>query len=441
MAFVVSWNTAGWSSTYDAICAHYSSLPAYLEKLQCDVFCLQETKVPREKLTDLDEKLGARADGWQSFWAFNRVPGGHKGSNGVATFVRNKLTVHAATQAVLQDTEFDDEGRCLLTDFGAWCLLNVYAPFVGQEAGPDAVKRKLRFLKALHRRMEDLLATNRHVLVVGDLNLTWRPEDTKLSRQALRIDSDGALEGSSEVQVSHKLKDLAGTWCSIGALSRVLKVAPETFAKLKVGAAHLVAEEEAVSWFQDLLAKGWVDTFAEVHPTAQDRFTSWNQMRNLRYSNTGSRLDYIICDRAAYDEGLVIRSSSTELPGGGEQHESTSSEAALHAATHFGKWHATAKSGLAVGDGLSTQADNMALNNSQFPSKPYTGMVYTPPSYSDHIAVSVVLKANLNAESILSRPAVATQTDTRKCQPWSSQSSLASFFGGAPKRRKTIEAS
>jgi exonuclease III len=440
-SFVVSWNTAGWGATLDLIRMHYGSLSAYLEKLQCGVFCLQETKVPREKVAYLDESLGARSPGWQSFWAFNRTRSGNKGSNGVATFVREDIAVHSATQEVLQDPEFDDEGRCLLTDFGAWCILNVYAPFVGREAGPDGATRKVRFLKALHRRMQELVATNRHVLLVGDLNLTWRPEDTKLSRQALRIDSDGALEGSCEVQIPDKLKDFAGTWRSVATLSEILGVKPERLSSLNLGAAHLALEEEAVTWFQDLLAKDWVDTFAEVHPTAQDRFTSWNQMCNLRYSNCGARLDYIICDRAAYDKGLVICSPSTELPGADEQHEATSSKAALHAATHFGKWHATATKGLACGDGLSTQTDNMRLNHSQFPSKPYTGMVYTPPSYSDHIAVAVALKDNLNAESTLTRPEVATKSDTKHCQPWRSQSSLKSFFGGGAKRQKINEAS
>lgn len=50
-----------------------------------------------------------------------------------------------------------------------------------------------------------------------------------------------------------------------------------------------------------------VDTFALVRPQARDRFTCWEQYRNRRYINEGSRIDYFLVDATL--AGLV-------LPGG-----------------------------------------------------------------------------------------------------------------------------
>jgi exonuclease III len=55
-----------------------------------------------------------------------------------------------------------------------------------------------------------------------------------------------------------------------------------------------------------------VDTFAHFHPLAQARLTCWNQYKNHRYSNLGSRIDYILVDVAMLPR--VIRGPN--LPGG-----------------------------------------------------------------------------------------------------------------------------
>ena len=47
-----------------------------------------------------------------------------------------------------------------------------------------------------------------------------------------------------------------------------------------------------------------VDTFAELEPGAQGRFTCWCQYTNDRYCNNGARIDYCLVDRALFD--LVV---------------------------------------------------------------------------------------------------------------------------------------
>ncbi|CAJ1364611.1 unnamed protein product [Effrenium voratum] len=74
-----------------------------------------------------------------------------------------------------------------------------------------------------------------------------------------------------------------------------------------------------------------VDSFAEFYPEAQERFTCWDQYRNRRHENEGSRIDYVLVDRAFFERhaakgaGLDSRGLAPESPG-----------AALAAATYGG---------------------------------------------------------------------------------------------------------
>ena len=59
--------------------------------------------------------------------------------------------------------------------------------------------------------------------------------------------------------------------------------------------------------------------------------------------------------------------------------------------------------------------------------EPHTGMVYTPPQFSDHIGVSHVLRLVADTKADLGADAA-----TRKAQPHSQQKSIKSFFTKAP---------
>jgi len=444
--FVLSWNVAGWGPTYGLISSHFDGLECWLDRMQCDVLCIQETKVKSTQVCGAPgESLGAqKLQGWKSYWAFNKNKS--SGLNGVATFVReDTVPVLAATQEVLGDAALDGEGRCLMTDHGDWCILNVYAPFVGAGAKSRvALERKMRFLAALERRMVKLRAACRHVLLVGDMNLTHRPFDVSLSRRMLHLSPcDGVVEDGPAACAGAAVPELADTWCSIADLCKRLEVELDAFEGY--GAApHLASEPKAVSWLQALISDSgsWVDVFAACHPTARGRFTAWNQQLNLRYRNAGSRLDYAICDKEAWDKGLLIRSPTSGLPGAAPDAgvSSESSEAARNATTNFGRWHAASGAGLASGEGLSLQADDMRLNEGQFHGARSTGLVYTPPAYSDHIPVSVLLAGTLGSPDGVGKP-LTSKAETAACQPWAAQRSLSTFFSprAATKRVATDE--
>ncbi|CAE7255006.1 unnamed protein product, partial [Symbiodinium sp. CCMP2456] len=163
---------------------------------------------------------------------------------------------------------------------------------------------------------------------------------------------------------------------------------------------HRVREAPCVDWLSALVSessegsetegKAFVDTFAFCHGAAcLGRYTQWNQTANSRFSNIGARLDYILCDTSMQKH--LVRTPTSELAGSSPLHAAETAEAAQNAATCFGAWHSAPACGRLRAsktddDGLGLQKDDMRLNNSQFRS-PHTGILYTPPRYSDHVAV------------------------------------------------------
>jgi exonuclease III len=48
---IISWNVASWQTTLAQIRIQHGSLSQYLDMLQCDILCVQETKLTRDKLS------------------------------------------------------------------------------------------------------------------------------------------------------------------------------------------------------------------------------------------------------------------------------------------------------------------------------------------------------------------------------------------------------
>jgi hypothetical protein len=216
----------------------------------------------------------------------------------------------------------------------------------------------------------------------------------------------------------------------------------ETWARLAQSTTlcHGGTAPELLQRFSALLhaGGGLVDTFAAAHPHALERFTCWNQYTNKRFENLGARIDYILAPRAmswppsapatAGATGAVVAPGGLDV--GGTQHASDSAAAALAAATAGGRWRGADFGGGGLTDG---RREDYFLHARR---APHTGIVYTPPQYSDHVGVSALLAFDFDAPP----PPPAERKIEAGAQPHMRKLKERSFMSSWTKRAATTPA-
>mmetsp|Transcript_7569 Transcript_7569/g.14005 ORF Transcript_7569/g.14005 Transcript_7569/m.14005 type:complete len:582 (+) Transcript_7569:61-1806(+) len=184
-----------------------------------------------------------------------------------------------------------------------------------------------------------------------------------------------------------------------------------------------VSTPPIADWLQSVLhGDDMVDTFAEVHQHAQERFTCWDQYRNGRHENLGSRIDYILTDRSFFVQH-VKRGADLQAYG---HSEPDSAAAALRAATLGGL---SQPSPFAGGGMPDLEEDEYFL---QFSEASSTGIIYTPPQLSDHVATSLLMSGCLLRSGI---NASNRDSATHRCQPHRAAKRITDFFG----RKRSIQ--
>jgi exodeoxyribonuclease III len=187
-----------------------------------------------------------------------------------------------------------------------------------------------------------------------------------------------------------------------------------------------------IKWLHTVLKEdGMIDTFRHFYPKAEGRFTCWDQFKNRRYVNEGVRLDYTLVDRSLLPH--VQKGDVESLRSCGSQEDPMSEAAALCAVTADGAFQPVSFEGGGIMESSQVTMDT------QFGAA-HTGMLYTPPSFSDHIAVSLLMD-----DTCCSRDLTLDERDaaTKKSQPHKSQKSIGSFFGtsnGCKPASKTLTA-
>ncbi|CAD2213123.1 DNA-(apurinic or apyrimidinic site) lyase [Angomonas deanei] len=210
--FLISWNVAGWSSSAAIIRNSYGSLQRFFDLTTADIICIQECKGSNSKLRANPVEIGA-ADlppskrkkvtltegesvtpvspddytsnaihGWESFWSFSADK--HRGFNGVVTFVRKGLT-HRCNNRPFGEPELDDEGRVVVTYHSSFVLVNVYVPNARRGLRSEYKKRFLNSIVAFMEKARR--ETGLPVIFVGDLNMTYRAEDSCWSLRRLHL--------------------------------------------------------------------------------------------------------------------------------------------------------------------------------------------------------------------------------------------------------------
>ncbi|XP_077001154.1 DNA-(apurinic or apyrimidinic site) endonuclease 2 isoform X2 [Tamandua tetradactyla] len=157
----------------------------------------------------------------------------------------------------------DSEGRALLTQHKirtcesqerTLTLINVYCPHA-DPGKPERLAFKMRFYRLLQIRAEALLAAGSHVIILGDLNVAHRPID---HWDALNLE---CFEEDPGRKWMDNLLSVPG--CQAGS-----HVGP------------------------------FIDSFRCFQPKQEGAFTCWSAVSGARHLNYGSRLDYVLGDRA-----------------------------------------------------------------------------------------------------------------------------------------------
>ncbi|HEX7675543.1 MAG TPA: exodeoxyribonuclease III [Bdellovibrio sp.] len=220
---IISWNVNGIRA------CHKKGLVDFVNKENPDIFCVQETKAHIDQVETEARQLHRNYAYWSS--------GIRKGYSGVATFLNQepkKVEHGIGIQA------YDQEGRIVMTDHGAFDLYNIYFPNGG--SGEERHNFKQQFLKDLNIHLREKLKSGREVIVVGDYN------------------------------VAHQTMDV--------------------FDPIRLSKESGFLPEERM-WFNSFLELGFIDTFRYFNPNAINRYSWWLYQDFSRMNNRGWRIDYI----------------------------------------------------------------------------------------------------------------------------------------------------
>lgn len=173
-----------------------------------------------------------------------------------------------------------------------------------------------------------------------------------------------------------------------------------------------------VAWLRSVIDEdGMVDTFSALRPHAEGRFTCWDQYKNGRYANCGRRIDYILLDKPLFESSALA---------GPPLVEAEDEAGARRAATSNGRWLPAPWSGSS-----ELQEAPQPTHDSQF-VPPHSGIIYTAPLASDHVAVSLLLRGGTIP------PQTLELDDTTRACSFRPQRSIASFFGQKPSKSQKV---
>ena len=152
----ISWNVNGLRACYD------KGFADAFNRLEADLFCLQETKMQ-------EGQLDVQFEGYQSYWNYAEK----KGYSGTAIF--SKVKPLSVTYG-LGIEEHDHEGRVITLELESYYLITVYTPNSQEELRRLDYRMKWDDdFRAYLKKLEE----KKPVIVCGDLNVAHKEIDLK----------------------------------------------------------------------------------------------------------------------------------------------------------------------------------------------------------------------------------------------------------------------
>ncbi len=161
---IASWNVNGLRAI------NRKGFTEFIRQNNFDIVCLQETKIPQEKIPP--ELLVL--EGYFSYFSAAERPG----YSGVAIYSKIKPLQSDNSFGI---PRFDNEGRVLRLDFKDFILFNTYMPNGGRSM--QRLDYKLDFYDSFLKYLEDLIEEGRKIILTGDINTAHEAIDLARPRQ------------------------------------------------------------------------------------------------------------------------------------------------------------------------------------------------------------------------------------------------------------------
>lgn len=224
---LISWNVNGIRAV------EKKGFSKWFEKESPDILCLQETKAHPGQLGP----ALTHPKGYHAYFHSSQVK---KGYSGVVTYTKKKPVKVSEGFGI---EKFDQEGRCIVTEFKEFVLFNVYFPNGKQNS--DRLNYKLEFYEAFLKHIEALRKKRKKIIFCGDINTAHKEIDLARPKQN---------------------EDISG---------------------------FLPIERK---WIDRVVEKGYIDSLREFHKEP-DLYTWWSLRSGARSRNVGWRIDYVFLQK------------------------------------------------------------------------------------------------------------------------------------------------
>ena len=225
---LVSWNVNGLREVIT------KGFKDFFDKVDADIFCLQETKMQEEQI---DDKIKEIFKQYNCYWNSAEK----KGYSGTAIFSKKKPI---DVKYGIGIEEHDKEGRVITLEFDKFYMVNCYTP---------NSKRELERLE--YRQI-------------------WEDEFRKY---LLKLNETKPVILCGDLNVAHKEIDLKNP---------------------KTNRRNAGFTDEERNKMTELLEAGFTDSFRYLYPDKAEMYSWWSYMFKAREKNAGWRIDYFIVSKS-----------------------------------------------------------------------------------------------------------------------------------------------
>lgn len=235
---IITWNVNGLRAALN------KNAWEWLKNQDADLICLQEIKMRPDQLNADQQNL---FNGYQTVWNPAQKPG----YSGVLTLARMHPVEH---KIGINATEFDVEGRVILTRYPGFIVFNIYFP--SGQRGQDRVDYKLSFYERLLTLCDQMHNSEELLILCGDFNTAHQEIDLKYPKENNKT-------------------------------------------------SGFLPEER--KWVDTYIEHGFVDVYRYLYPE-RVQYTWWTYRMNARQRGIGWRLDYFLASEKLMDkiEDIVV---------------------------------------------------------------------------------------------------------------------------------------